>query len=184
MISGRGARMRDAVKRSHGSVVLGLIVLGVLSRLIPHPWNVTPVMAIALFGGAALPRGWALVLPLAIVALSDLLIGWHNTVPFTWAGFLFAGMIGWWIRRKPSGGRIFAATLTGSVTFFVISNFGVWLIGDLYPRSLAGLWACAVAAIPFFRTALAGDLVYTGALFGLHYLVTVALPSRVPVQSQ
>ena len=175
--------MRHAAKRSHGSVVLGLIVLGVLSRLIPHPWNVTPVMAIALFSGAILPRGWGIALPLAIVALSDLMIGWHNTVPFTWAGFLLAGMIGWWNRRKPSGGRIFAAALTGSVAFFVISNFGVWLVGDLYPRSLAGFWACYVAAIPFFRTALAGDLVYTGVLFGLHHLVTVARPSRAPIPS-
>ena len=168
---------------SHYGVILGLIVLGIFSRLVPHPWNVTPVMAVALFAGTTLASRWAIAVPLAIVAVSDALIGWHNTMPFTWAGILLTGMLGWWVRRAPTGGRIFTGALAGSVLFFLISNFGVWLPGDLYPRTPAGLWACYVAAIPFFRTALAGDLVYTGALFGLYSLVTAARPARLPIHS-
>lgn len=173
-----------STRASHHGVILGLVILGVLSRLVPHPWNATPVMAIGLFAGATLATRWAILLPLVIVALSDALIGWHSTVPFTWGGFLLTGMLGWWVRRHPSAERIVAGALAGSTLFFLLSNFGVWIIGELYPRTLDGLWACYVAAIPFFRTALAGDLVYTVALFGLYHLVTAARPTRLPVQSQ
>ena len=152
--------------------IYGLILLGLVARLVPHPWNATPVMAIALFGGTYLSKRWAIVLPLCIVAISDLLIGWHDTVPFTWGAFVLTGMIAWWVRRRPTPGRILAASLTGSTAFFIITNFGVWLVGRLYPLTLSGLWQCYVAAIPFFRNTLLGDLVSTAALFGGYALST------------
>jgi len=151
---------------------------------VPHPWNATPVMAIALFGGAMLSKRWAILLPFLIVALSDFLIGWHNTIPFTWGAFIVTGMLGWWIRHAPGVNRILLGALTGSVAFFVITNFGVWAVGELYPRTMAGFWQCYLAAVPFFRNTLAGDLAYTTAFFGLHHLATAAHPSRIPAQSQ
>ncbi len=154
--------------RASRELVLGLMVIGVLSRLVPHPWNVTPLTAIALFGGTYLAKRWAILLPLAIVAISDLLLGWHSTIPFTWGAFALTGLIAWWIRPRPSAGRILTGTVAGSVLFFVISNFGVWLTEALYPRTLSGLWQCYVAAIPFFRNALLGDLVYTSGFFSLY----------------
>ena len=147
-------------------VVLAFLLLGIGSRLVPHPWNATPVMAIALFGGTHLSRRWAILLPLSIVVLSDIILGWHNTIPFTWSAFVLTGMIAWWVRRRPTGGRILTAALGGSVLFFALTNFGVWLVGDLYPRTAAGLRECYVAAVPFFRSALLGDLVFTAVLFG------------------
>ena len=142
--------MTDSSKTPQ-ALVLGLIALGVIARLIPHPWNASPVAAFALFGGAYLAKRWAIALPLAIVALSDLLLGLHATIPFTWGAFALTGLIGWWIRRQPSPARILAGALAGSGLFFVITNFGVWLVGGLYPRTLDGLLACYVAAIPFIR---------------------------------
>jgi hypothetical protein len=59
-----------------------------------------------------------------------------------------------------------AATLCGSVSFFLITNFGVWAAGAMYPRTGAGLAACFVAALPFFRETLLGDLAYSAILFG------------------
>jgi hypothetical protein len=162
----------------HPWLVAGLIILGVVARLAPHPWNVTPVMAIALFGGTYLSKRWAILLPLGIVAISDLLIEWHTTVPFTWGAFLLTGMLAWWIRRDPSAVRIAASALTGSVLFFLITNLGVWLVGELYPRTADGLWQCYLAAIPFFRSTLLGDLVYTAALFGGYAWVTGALTAH------
>ncbi|PIQ84124.1 MAG: hypothetical protein COV75_03945 [Candidatus Omnitrophica bacterium CG11_big_fil_rev_8_21_14_0_20_63_9] len=153
-------------------LILSLTVLGIVSRLIPHPWNATPVMAIALFAGTYLPRRWAIVLPLAILAVTDVVLLWHNTVPFTWAAFALTGALGWWVRQRVTAGRIAAAGLMGSVSFFLISNFGVWLVGELYPRTLDGLWQCYVAAIPFFRGTFFGDLTFTAALFGGYALVT------------
>jgi signal transduction histidine kinase len=161
---------------------LGFIALGILSRLVPHPWNVTPVMAIALFGGTVLSPRWAILLPLSIVAASDVLIGWHNTVPFTWGAFVLTGALAWWVRRSPGPKRVFAGSLAGSTLFFLLTNFGVWLNGDLYPRTAEGFWQCYAAAVPFFRNALAGNLIFTAVLFGGYALASRALPAREPVR--
>ena len=164
--------MPPPAARSDRWIVVGFLVFGILSRLVPHPWNVTPVTAIALFGGAVLPRGWSLWLPLAIVGISDVLIGWHATVPFTWGAVLLISLLGWWLRPRPSAGRVLAGTLAGSVLFFLVSNFGVWLVGDIYPRTAAGVWSCYVAALPFFRNSVVADLICSAALFGGYALVT------------
>ena len=170
--------MEHVERGEHRWLVIGLIVLGVVARLVPHPWNATPLMAIALFGGTYLAKRWAILLPLAIVALSDVLLGWHNTVSFTWGAFTLSGMIAWWIRSRPSATRILVGALAGSGLFFLITNFGVWVMGGLYPRTTAGLWECYVAAIPFFRNSLAGDLLYTAALFWGYALAIGVLPRR------
>lgn len=153
-------------------LVVALILLGIVARLVPHPWNVTPTMAIALFGGTYLSKRWAILLPLGIVAFSDLLIGWHSTIPFTWGAFALTGLLAWWIRRQPTALRILTGALTGSVLFFALTNFGVWLTGELYPQTLVGLHECYVAAIPFFRNTVVGDVLYTTLFFGGYAIAT------------
>ncbi len=157
--------MRAQQDQHHSWTIYGLILLGITARLVPHPPNVTPVMAIALFAGTYLSKRSALLLPLAILAVSDLLIGWHQTVPFTWSAFVLTGALGWWVRRHPGASRILLGAAGGSLLFFLVTNFGVWATQDLYPRTISGLWQCYVAAIPFFRNSLIGDLIYTAALF-------------------
>ena len=174
--------MQDMADRSNPFLVIGLIVLGIVSRLIPHQWNATPVMAIALFGGTYLPKRLAIVLPLAIIVLSDAIIGLHNTILFTWGAFVLTGMLAWWIRRRPDATRIIAGAVAGSVLFFIITNFGVWVAGELYPRTAAGLWQCYVAAIPFFRSTLLGDVVYTTVFFGGYALVSRFRPAHPSVR--
>ena len=159
----------------HRGIIYALLAVGIIARLIPHPWNATPLMAIALFGGTYLSKRWSLLVPLIIVAISDLILGWHTTIPFTWSAFLLRGVLGWWVRRGASATRILTGAVAGGVLFFLLSNFGVWITQDLYPRTMAGLWACYVAAIPFFRATMLGDLVFTTLLFGGYAMVTRAL---------
>ena len=83
---------------NHSLIIIGLILLGIVARLAPHPPNATPLMAIALFGGTYLAKRWSILLPLIIVATSDLIIGWHDTVLFTWGAFALTGVIAWWVR--------------------------------------------------------------------------------------
>ena len=156
----------------------GLILLGIVSRLVPHPWNATPLTAIALFGGTYVSKRWSILLPLAIVAVSDVFLGWHSTIPFTWGAFAVTGWLAWWIRVRPSAARILASSLLGSMIFFLVTNFGVWAMQTLYPKTAAGLWECYVAGIPFFRNALVGDLLYTAVLFGMY--ATIAALGVVP----
>ncbi len=153
-------------------LALCLVLLASLSRLLPHPPNFTPLGAIALFAGVFLwQRWWLLVVPLAALYLSDVLMGyiWHDMMPFVYAAFALIVVLGLAIRHRPRPLPVFACALTGSIGFFVITNLGVWLRGTLYPMTWEGLMACYVAAIPFFRHQLAGDLLYTALLFGVYW---------------
>ena len=172
--------MNRSAERSTQWLVWGLILLGVAARLLPHLWNATPVTAIALLGATYLSKRWGILLPLTIVAVSDLVLGWHTTIPFTWGAFAAIGLLGWWLRKHPSPARIVVCSLAGSMLFFLVTNFGVWLVGGLYPNTPEGLWQCYVAAIPFFRNTLLGDLLSTGTLFGLY--ATAGALRVIPVQ--
>ena len=171
--------MDHAEQSTSPVLVYGLLLLGIVARLVPHPWNATPLIAIALFGGTYLSKRWALALPLVIVAASDIALGWHSTIPFTWGAFASIGMLAWWIRSHPSATRIAAGSLAGSALFFLVTNFGVWLTQALYPHTMQGLWQCYVAGLPFFRNALLGDLAYTTAIFGLYALATARRPATI-----
>jgi hypothetical protein len=144
-----------------------LIVFAALSRFVPHPDNFTPIAAMALFGGVYFGRRYALIIPLAAMVVSDYFIGFHNTIPYVYGSFILAGLIGIWLQKHKSVGWIVGGTLTSSVLFFVVTNFGVWVTGG-YPQSFGGLVECYVAAIPFFRNTVLGDLVYVAVLFGLY----------------
>ena len=163
-------------------IIAGLLLLGVVARLVPHLWNATPVMAIALFGATFLSKRWGILLPLTIIAVSDVLLGWHNTVAFTWSAFILTGTLAWWVRQQPSAPRIAIAAVAGSTLFFLITNFGVWLVGDLYPRTLDGLLECYLAGLPFFRNTLLGDLIYTAAFFGSYALLMSSRLVRQPAR--
>ena len=157
-------------RRPHARLVYGLLLFGVIARLAPHPWNATPIMAIGLLAGTYVSKRWAVLLPLGIAMVSDAVLGWHATMPFTWGAFALTGMLAWWIRQRPTAARIVTSALAGSSLFFIISNLGVWIAGSLYPRTAVGLAECFLAAIPFFRTELIGNLLYTTALFAAYHL--------------
>ncbi len=145
---------------------VAMIAAAAAARLLPHPPNVTPLAAIALFAGACLPRRLALVIPLAALFLSDLVIGLHDQMPVVYGSFALIVLLGRLLRARRRALPIAAATLCGSIFFFAATNFGVWAFGSLYPRTFEGLLACYVAALPFFGGTLLGDAFFSAALFG------------------
>jgi hypothetical protein len=163
-----------------------MILAAALSRLLPHPQNVAPIAAMALAGGVYLDKKLGLILPLAALFVSDLFIGFYPILFFVYGSFLVIGMIGLWLKSHKKPLPVLGATLFGSIIFFLVTNFGVWIVGpEMYPRTLAGLSECYVAAIPFFRNTVLGDLAYTGVLFGLFEVLThlVKNPARAQQQS-
>jgi hypothetical protein len=166
------------------ALVLGLIALAVIGRLIPHPDNFTPVLAVALFAGALLPARLAYVVPLVAVALSDLFIGTPlDASSFAVYGALAASTgLGQWLGKRRTWGRTAGVAFVSSVLFFVVTNFAVWAMGVLYPRTLEGLAQCYVMAIPFFRNELAGTFFWTFVLFGIYEIARQRFP-RVSSQS-
>ena len=144
-----------------------------LARLLPHPPNVTPIAAMALFGGAYLAnRKLAFALPLIAMLLSDLVLGLtiYGKVllfsqPVVYLCLLATVAIGGLIRSRKSW-TIASASLASSVMFFFVTNFAVWAFESLYPKNWSGLITCYTAAIPFFRNSVAGDFCFAVILFG------------------
>jgi hypothetical protein len=155
--------------------VLACITLyAAAARLIPHPDNMTPIAAMALFGGAYFAsKRAAFAVPLIAMLLSDLalgaaLYGWNVFLfmLYVYASFVATVCLGLLIRPRPSPERIAVAALVSSILFFVVTNFGSWLAYERYPKTWDGLVACYIAGLPFFRNTLVGDAVCTVVLFG------------------
>lgn len=179
-----------------------LIVLAASFRLMPHHiYNFTPIGAIALFSGAYLGRnllGW--IIPIAIMVISDTLIeisggvGFHKEMPFVYGAFLLSVVIGrYGLSNRISFGRVLGATVSSSLLFFIVTNFGSWISSPAYSKDLVGLFTCYVAAIPFYTpgdylssfalNGLLGDLFFSGVLFGAFHLITKRLPSLTPIKA-
>jgi hypothetical protein len=167
------------------AALVGTIVVAAALRLVPHPPNFSPIDAIALFSGAYLGRRvLAFAVPIAALLLSDLVLGFYHgmgTVYFSVALIVVLGSVA---LRKVAAPRVGAAALASSVLFFAITNFGMWLFSGIYPRSMAGLEACYVAAIPFFQNTLAGDLFYASLLFGGFAVAERVIPSLKATEPQ
>src|SRR6266446_5741815 len=163
-------------------LALALIVLAAALRIAPHPWNFTPVGAMALFSGAVLrDRRLAFSFPLLALFLGDIFIGFHKLIPIVYASFLVNVAIGLWLRDHRTIARITLATLLGAVQFFIVTNFAVWQFLSGFPHTASGLLACYLAGIPFFWNTLAGDAVYAALLFGGYALAERMLPALRPV---
>lgn len=148
-------------------LALALTIAGALARLAPHPWNFAPVGGMSLFAGARL-RGWqAYLLPIALMAVTDPLVGGFGlATPFVYLSFLINVWIGRRLRDSENPLRIGGAAVISSVQFFLISNFGSWV--GFYPHTWAGFANCYTLALPFYAPTLVSDLVTCGVLFGLH----------------
>ncbi|HKJ33661.1 MAG TPA: DUF6580 family putative transport protein [Balneolales bacterium] len=169
--------------KSRYLVITGLIVLAAVARLLPHLPNFTPIIAIALFGGAYFAdKRLAFAVPFAAMFASDLLLGFHSTMIFVYIGFALAVGLGMLIRNQISILTVGGAALAGAIIFFLITNFGVWLTGMMYPMTFQGLIASYAAGIPFFRYSILGDLIYSGVLFGAFEYAKYKLPALQKVR--
>jgi len=159
-------QMQGTTKRE----LLGLgviVVLVALSRVLPHPPNFSPAVALGLLGGAyCLTVSQGLILVFGAMLLSDIIIGFHPSLPAVYIALALSVCIGRLLKENRQVLSIALATFGSSVLFFVITNFSAWLELPEYPKNLSGLMAAYTAAIPFFRNSLLGDVFYVALLFG------------------
>lgn len=153
------------------------VVFSVALRFVSLPVAFTSVAASLLYFGARQPKSRMWV-PLALLVAADLvlttLVYGYPLSPdhlVTWAWYAAMVLLG--IKLKDNSGslRVGGAALVASVSFFLLSNFAVWMVWEMYPKTLAGLAACYAAALPFFRHSLAGDLFFTAVFFSLGALL-------------
>jgi len=160
-------------------LIVALIVIGILGRIIPHPPNFTPIIAIALLASHVFKNKWIVILtPLMAMWISDLVInnylyaGYYDSLlifssSFLWVygPIIFIALLGTVLIKKVKMSNIALSSISGSLIFFLVTNFGVWISGTMFPKSLFGLIECYTFALPFFGNALVGDLVYCTILF-------------------
>jgi len=147
------------------------VLLAVAVRFIPHPWTFTPVAASLLYFGARGSRRFLWV-PFVLLAASDVVLTkvvyaypfvWDHFV--TWAWYAAVLWLGTRLRANAKPLPVIGAALAGSISFFVVSNFAVWAAYDMYPKNFGGLLTSYTLALPFFRNAVEGDLLFTAAFF-------------------
>ncbi|TGL62799.1 DUF6580 family putative transport protein [Leptospira sarikeiensis] len=151
------------------------VVVSALSRVLPHPPNFTPVGAMSLYAGARV-QGWnSYLVPILSLFMSDFALSkihgydlFHDTLPIIYGSFLFNVFLGKkFLAESSSFLKTGILAAIASTQFYLVSNFGVWAISDMYPKSWEGLIACYIAALPFFQMTFLSDLIYSGILFGV-----------------
>ena len=147
--------------------ILIIIVLAAVTRLIPHPPNFTPLIAMGLFGGAYIHnRSLAVLIPIGAMLLSDVFRGFHGTGYFVYGSFLLVTILGMILIKKITIINCTVAALSSSFLFFLITNLGVWLTSSYYPKNIQGILSCYTMALPFFGNTLVGTLLYSSVMFG------------------
>ncbi|MBI5661285.1 MAG: hypothetical protein HZC46_03960 [Ignavibacterium album] len=158
-------------------VVTLMVFAAAFVRLIPHPPNFAPIAAIALFGGAYFnKKSLAFAVPLSAMFLTDAIIGFHSGMWIVYLSFALIVVIGMLMLKKVNVKNVVLASVTASISFFIITNFGVWAFGTMYPKNIAGLIECYIAAIPFIQNTLIGDLFFSGIMFGVFEFAKTKIP--------
>ncbi|MCW8813219.1 MAG: hypothetical protein OQK63_03220 [Ignavibacteriaceae bacterium] len=160
-----------------------MIFAAAFVRLVPHPPNFAPIAAMALFGGAYFSKKWAaFIVPIAAMFITDLFLGFHETMWAVYLSFAIIVVIGMIMLKQIKIGNVFFASVISSVSFFIITNFGIWLSTPYYEKTGTGLAACYTAAIPFFHQTLLSDLLFVVILFGLFEIIKAKIPSLAKVK--
>ena len=152
-----------------------LLIIGILSRFVVHLPNFTPVIAIALMGGIYLNKRIAIVLPVVLLFVSDAVMGFHNTMPFTLGSVALIAAVGLWARQHKSFKTVLGSSIFSSFLFFLITNFGVWLVSGMYSHDAPGLSMCFTLAIPYFRNELASTVIYSALFYAAYELIAAKI---------
>lgn len=158
---------------------LAIIFVAAALRIAPHPWNFTPVGAMALFSGALIrDRRLAFAFPLLALLSGDVFVGFYKpgAMLMVYSSFLVSVLIGRLLQNRRTFLRVAGATLLGSLQFFLVTNFAVWWLLHSYPKTASGLAACYLAGLPLLGNTLAGDAFYVALFFGAFALAERFVP--------
>ena len=150
-----------------------LTFFAAFSRLAPHPPNFTPILSIALFCGISFRSKYIFLIPLFSMLISDYFIGYHSVIMYVYISLLIIFFIGKYLIKENSFNSTMFLSLSSAIIFFIISNFGVWIVG--YPKTISGFVACYVAALPFLSNTLISTLLFSSVF---HYCQSFNVKER------
>ena len=152
-----------------------LVLVLSFSRIIPHPYNFSPMLAVGIFSGFYFRQFFlSSFIAVSSMFLGDLYLGFHSTMFFTYTSLIIAVILGLFISKFKFTEILFAG-LASSVCFFIITNFGAWLILDMYEKNLTGLMNSYILAIPFFHNTLISTFLF---LFGIKIIFDTMLSNK------
>ena len=163
--------MSNAPKFVLGAILVAIVIIG---RLIPHPWNMTPVSAAAIFAGVHIGKRTAIFVPLFGMLIGDMFLGFYSLplLLVVYLSMIAAGLLAYGTRNEHGVGMFIARPIAGATLFYLATNAAVWMFGVAYPHTFSGLLAAYVAGIPFFGPQVLGDVLYVGLFFGFYAWVT------------
>ena len=165
-------------------IILLIIIFASATRLIPHPPNFTPIIAMGLLGGAYIKnRLLIIIIPIGSMFISDIFLGFHGVIYWVYGSLILVAFLGKILITNVNIKNCSLGVLIGSFTFFIITNFGVWLTSGYYPISVNGIIVCYTMALPFFINTLASSVFYSIVMFGGYELIIRNIiqlaPSRI-----
>ena len=162
-------------------IALIFILIGVILRFVPHPPNFSPITAIALFGGVYFSKKIAILLPIIALIISDMFIGYYELSLMTsvYVSFLFVVGLGFWLKKHKKWYNILGCAIIGSLSFFIITNFAVWVFTPWYLKNITGFFECYLMALPFFRNTLLGDLFFVPIFFGIYEILATFIKNKI-----
>ncbi len=171
------------VKTADWLMIALLVLVAVVGRVYRPEWNFTPLAAVGLFAGFFLGRGsMAALVTMFALAVSNLFEPAHTNwlvAASQYACFALPAFVGAWLPRSMRAWPLWmAGSVASSIVFFVVTNGAVWMTSSAYAPTMIGLGECYAAAVPFYRTMLAGDLFWATALFGTWALTTPVYATR------
>lgn len=159
--------MKNLTGRKEILIFFVLVLVGIISRIFPHPPNFTSVIAISIIGGFYFSKEKAIILPLLVMLLSDLFIGHYQTIlmVFVYLSFLLVTFLPLFFKRKKKWEFVLASSFLGAVFFFLITNFAVFVFSPWYEKTFLGLIQCYTLALPFLKNTLFSSLIYSTTFF-------------------
>ena len=155
---------------------ISLILILAFARLIPHPWNFTPVIAVAILSGYFFKNIYlSFSILLISMLIADVFLGFYENMIFVYISLLLIAFVFFKISKKINFKNLFIYSFAGSLIFFVISNFGVWILGSPgvdnlpYDKNLNGLIECYILAIPFFGNTFTSTVIFSYACYSANY---------------
>lgn len=180
---------------THLSFWLSLLIIftAALLRILPHPWNFSPIGAMALFGGAKFKnRIIAILFPLLALFISDLYLNnvvykaynpdfvWvYNGFYWQYGAFALSTVLGMILEKSFKWWKLSLFSVAGSLLFFLVSNFGVWYSGSMYLHTWYGLITCYTAGLPFLQNSLVGDIIYSFVFFGAYTIIYQQIQPKI-----
>jgi hypothetical protein len=165
--------------------ITSAVVLAALTRFIPHEPNFTAVGSMALFAGALMPKRWmSLLVPMITLLLTDLVLGFHNTMWAVYGSFAIITMMGWMLSKRQNTVNIIGASVVAALFFFFTTNAAVWIMdinspAPFFSSDFSGLMACIEMGLPFLKNQILSQALFGAVLFGTYYLVKSKKPALV-----